>query len=61
MIHINSRSKTLCLGDISKDFTIDNLNKKRKLKGSVKSFSADFNPIDTHDILNIHRHLIKRT
>ena len=37
---------TLCLGNISKDFTINNM-KKAVLKGVVKFFSVDFNPIDT--------------
>ena len=40
--YINSKQ---CLGNISKNFTI---NKK----------SVDFNPIDTNDILEIHRYLI---
>ena len=64
MLHkyINSKQKkfeiknyALCLGNISKDFTIDNL-KKTGLKGVVKPFSIDFNPIDTNNILDIHKH-----
>ena len=51
---------TLCLGNISKDFTINNM-KKAVLKGVVKFFSVDFNPIDTSDILDIHKYLMKRT
>ena len=47
-----------CLGNILKTFTINNM-KKSGLKGSVKIFSADFNPIDTNDILDIHRYLMK--
>ena len=47
-----------CLGNILKNFTINNM-KKSGLKGSVKIFSADFNPIDTNDILDIHRYLMK--
>ena len=50
----------LCLGNISKDFTIDNL-KKTGLKGVVNVFSVDFNPIDTNDILDIHKYSMKRT
>ena len=42
----------LCLVNISKDFTFNNMN-KTGLKGIVKLFSADFNPIDTNDILDI--------
>ena len=51
---------TLCLGNISKHFTINNL-KKTGLKGSVKFFSDDFNPIDSNDILYIHKYLMKET
>ena len=31
------------------------------LKGIVNFFSVNFNPIDTNDILDIHRYLMKRT
>ena len=53
----------LCLGNI-KDFTINNVTKKKKknrIKGIVKFFSVDYNPIDTNDILDIHKHLMKGT
>ena len=43
-----------------KDFTINNM-KKLGLKGSLIFFSADLNPIDTKDILDIHRYLMKGT
>ena len=33
--------------------------KKTGLKGSVKIFSVDFNPIDTNYILDIYRYLMK--
>ena len=45
----------LCLGNISKDFTINNM-KKTRLKGSVKYITVDSNGIDTIDILDIHRY-----
>ena len=51
----------LCLGNISKDFTIINMKKKTGLKGVIKFFSVDFNPTDTNDILDIHKNLTKRT
>ena len=35
--------------------------KKTRLKGSIKLFSLDFNPIDTNIILDIHKYLIKGT
>ena len=31
------------------------------LKGVVSFFSADFNPIDTNNILDIHKYLMKKT
>ena len=43
----------LCLANISKYFTINNM-KKTGLIGVVKFFSVDFIPIDTNDILDIH-------
>ena len=51
----------MCLGNISKDFTIDNTKKKTGLKGAVKFFFVDFNLIDTNNILAIHKYLMKRT
>ena len=47
---------TLCFGNISKDFTINNIKKKTGLKGIVKLFSVDFNPTDTSDVLDIHKY-----
>ena len=49
----------LCFGNISKDFTINNMRKPGK--EIVKVFPVDFNPIDTNDILDINKYLIKRT
>ena len=48
---------TLCLDNISKDFTINSMKKKQALK----FFSVDFNPIDTNHVLDIHRYLMKGT
>ena len=48
----------LCLGNISKDFIINNV-KKTGLGGVVKLFSVDFNPINTNNILDIYKYLIK--
>ena len=42
------------LGNISKDFTINNMNKAR-LKRNKRFLSIDFNPIDTNDTLDIHK------
>ena len=48
----------LCLDNISKNFTIDNM-KKTGLKGSVNFFSVDYRPINTNEIINILRFLMK--
>ena len=48
----------LCLRKILKDFTINNM-KKTRLKGVANFFSVDYNAINTNNILDIHRHLIK--
>ena len=42
---------TLCLGNISKDFTINNM--KNRFKSGI--FSVYFKPIDTNEIQNTHR------
>ena len=58
--YINSKQKTqktdyaLCLGNVWKDFTINNMT-KTGLKGAVKFFPVNFNPIDNSDIIDIHK------
>ena len=37
------------------------MKKKTGLKGIVKFFSVDFNPIDTNNILDINKYLTKGT
>ena len=56
----NSEIKDYALrfGNISKDFTINNM-KTTGLKECVNVFYVDFNPIDTNNILDIHRYLLK--
>ena len=50
----------LCLGDISNSFTRNNM--KNRIKRNCNFFfSVDFNPIDSNDILDIHRYLMKGT
>ena len=50
----------LCLGNILKNFTIGNV-KKTGLNGYVLIFSVGYNIIDTNDILDICKYLIKTT
>ena len=53
------RAKDSEIKDYTKDYAINNMT-KTGLKGVVIFFSVDFNPIDTNDILDIHRCLMKR-
>ena len=52
-------ASTLCLGNISKDFSVDNM-KKTGLNGYVSDFSVDYDDIAVHDILDIHKYLMEK-
>ena len=43
----------LCLGNISKDWSVDNM-KKTEFNGYVYDFSVDYDAIAVDDILDIH-------
>ena len=64
--YINSKENTLklniihCLGNVSKDFAINNM-RRTVLKEAVKFFPVGFNPIDTNNILDVHKYLMKGT
>ena len=49
----------LCLGNISKDFSVDNI-KKTGLNGYVYGFSVDYDAIAVNDILDTHKYLTKK-
>ena len=49
----------LCLGNISKDWSVD-IMKKTRLKNYVYDFSVDFGAIAMSDILDIHKYLMKK-
>ena len=49
----------LCLRNISKDFTVDNI-KKSGLNGYVYDISVDYDAIAFDNILEIHKYLIKK-
>ena len=49
----------LCLGNISKDWSTDNM-KKTRLTGYVYDFGVDYNPIAVDDIKDIHNYLMKK-
>ena len=49
----------LCLGNISKDWSIDNM-KKAGLNGYVYDFVVDYDAIAVDDILDIHNYFMKK-
>ena len=49
----------LCLGDISKDFFVDNM-KKTGLSGYIYDFSVDYDAIAVDNILDIHKYLMEQ-
>ena len=48
-------ASVLCLGNISKDWTVDNM-KQTGLNGYVYDISADYDGIAVDDILDIHKY-----
>ena len=49
----------LCLGNISKDRSIDNM-KKTGFNGYIYDFSVDYDAIAVDDILDIYKYLMKK-
>ena len=49
----------LCLGNISKDWSTDNM-KKSSFTGYVYDFSVGYDAIDVDDIKGIHKYLMKK-
>ena len=48
----------LCAGNISKDFSVDNI-KKTEFYGYVHNFSVDYDAAAVDDILDINKYLMK--
>ena len=49
----------LCLGNISKDWSVDNM-KKTELNGYFYDFNVDYDAIAVDDILDIQNYLMKK-
>ena len=49
----------LCLGIISKDWSVKNM-KKTGFNGYVYDFSVDYDATDVDDIVDIHKYLMKK-
>ena len=52
-------ANSLCLGNISKDWSVDNM-KKTGLNGYVYDFSVDYDAIAVDDILDNHKYLMRK-
>ena len=52
-------STILCLGNISNDFSVNNMT-KTGLCGTVYEFSVTYGAISVVNILNIHKYLTKK-
>ena len=50
----------LCLGNISKDFSADDMKKKTGLNAYVYDFGVDYDAIAVDDILDIHKYLMEK-
>ena len=50
---------SLCLGNISKDWSEDNM-KKTGFNGYIYDFSVYYDAISVSDILDIHKYLMKK-
>ena len=50
----------LCLGNVSKDWLVDNMKKKTGLNEYVYDFSVDYDAIDVNDISDIRNYLMKK-
>ena len=50
----------LCLGNISKDWLIDDMKKKAGFNGYVYDFSVDYDATSVDDIKNIHKYLMRK-
>ena len=53
-------SNILCLGNISKDFSVNNMKKETVLYGTAYGFSVDYGIISVENILNIRKYLTKK-
>ena len=50
----------LCLGNILKDWSVDNMKKKTGFNGYVYDFSVDYEAIAVDDIKNFHKYLMTK-
>ena len=50
----------LCLGNISKDLSLDNMKKTSLQEGCVYDFRVDYDAIEVSDILDFYKYLMEK-
>ena len=50
----------LCLGNISKDWSVGNMKIKTSFNRYVYDFSVDYDATNVNDIVDIHKYLMKK-
>ena len=53
-------ASSICLGNISKDWSTNNMKKKTGFNGYVYDFSEDYDATDVDDMKDIHKYLMKK-
>ena len=56
----SEKKHPLCLGNISGDFSANNIKLKTGLNGYVYDFSIGYRAFDASNIINIHKYLMKK-
>ena len=51
----------LCLGNISKDWPVDNMKIETRFNDYVYNFSVDYDAIAVEDVLDVHKNLMKKS
>ena len=50
----------LCLENIAKDWSVDNMKKKTGFHGQIYDFRVDYDEINVDDIKDVHNYLVKK-
>ena len=53
-------ASSICLGNISKDWSTNNMKKKTGFNGYVYDFSEDYDATDVDDMKDIHKYLMEK-
>ena len=53
-------ASSICLGNISKDWSTNNMKKKTGFNGYVYDFSVDYDATDVDGMKDIHKYLMEK-